>query len=587
MALILCQLLSSSLKRLLKASLCLMVLVGLTSQGRATAQTGNLQPVYWKQRLFYVPYQLNQRDAALNHVAKVQLLLSRDGANGWYPLQEAKPNVQGFSYHALADGPYWFALRHLDRKGQPWPNSAVQPQLRIIIDTAKPTLQLNGSLGVAGAIVVRYEARDANLKPESLMLEARTAVGKWEPLQTGTPDVAQPDRLMGRADWSTPFGAKSVELRATIADHAGHQVQATTTVVVAGPSLQMPSQQNSLQDSVVGPQLNGATADPFQTAAKMPARDWPANNQLPIAAKSHPIPETGNRSNDLNAQVHDAPPVRNPYTATSGSGESGKTKALLVADGINSAPKLLGGTAATSSSQGFGSPLPNNNGWSSPTTVPLAPATDRRTVNSRTFDVEYDLQSVGPWGVSKVELWGTHDNGRTWQSYGADTDNRSPMRVAVDGAGVYGFRILVDGANGLRATPPRTGDEPELVVAVDLQPPSAQLLSAALGQGNMAGHLQITWQAADTNLELRPIGLFYSVYPNGPWSTIATGLENTGVYIWRLGRHVPDQFFVRLETRDVAGNTANHQLPSPVTLSRPQPTGRLRTVRPIAQPPGY
>ena len=41
-------------------------------------------------------------------------------------------------------------------------------------------------------------------------------------------------------------------------------------------------------------------------------------------------------------------------------------------------------------------------------------------VNARTFDVEYDLQAVGSWGVAKVELWGTQDGGKTWVSYGVD-----------------------------------------------------------------------------------------------------------------------------------------------------------------------
>ncbi len=204
-----------------------------------------------------------------------------------------------------------------------------------------------------------------------------------------------------------------------------------------------------------------------------------------------------------------------------------------------------------------------------------------RVVNSRTFDVQYDIESIGPWGVAKVELWGTHDGGRTWQSFGVDNDNRSPVRVTVPAPGVYGFRILVDGANGAAALPPRSGDEPELVVAVDLKPPTAELLSADIGQGNLAGHLLIRWAATDTNLEPRPINLFYGTLPNGPWSTIAAGLENTGGYTWRLERHVPDRFYLRLEARDLAGNLATSQTPTPILLNRPQPTGRLRGVRPV------
>ena len=202
-------------------------------------------------------------------------------------------------------------------------------------------------------------------------------------------------------------------------------------------------------------------------------------------------------------------------------------------------------------------------------------------VGSRTFELQYDLASVGPWGVAKVELWGTHNGGHTWESYGTDPDSRSPMRVSVPSAGTYGFRILVDGADGARAQPPRSGDPPELVVHVDLQPPVARLEPVEHGQGNQADHLIIRWTAADGNLSSRPISLMYSSSPTGPWSTIAAGLENTGQYTWRIERHVPTRFYLRLEVRDTAGNQVTVDSPEPVVLQRAQPVGHLRGVRPV------
>ena len=228
-----------------------------------------------------------------------------------------------------------------------------------------------------------------------------------------------------------------------------------------------------------------------------------------------------------------------------------------------------------------GVPLDEESPWASAG----RPAGSPHLVNSRTFDVEYDIESVGPWGVGRVELWGTQDGGANWQSYGVDPDNRSPIRARVSGAGVYGFRILVDGANGAGAPPPRSGDSPELVIRVDLEPPRAELISAKLGEGNLSDHLQIRWSAEDDNLAARPIGLYFSSQPSGPWSAIAAGLDNSGTYTWRIERHVPDRFYVRLEVRDTAGNVASFQTPEPLALNRPQPTGRLRDVRPVTGVP--
>jgi hypothetical protein len=228
---------------------------------------------------------------------------------------------------------------------------------------------------------------------------------------------------------------------------------------------------------------------------------------------------------------------------------------------------------------------PTNSSWHSAATEG-SPAVDGiRWVNSTTFDVDYDLQTVGPWGVSKVELWATRDGGREWVNFGLDNDNRSPMRVTVPAAGVYGFRLIVSGANGAAVPTPASGDQPELVIGVDLEEPQGDLQAAEIGQGNLADHLLIRWTATDENLEARPVGLFYATEPQGPWSTIATDIDNSGQYAWRLLRQVPEKLYLRLEIRDKAGNVAIRSSPAPVVLNLPQPTGRLRSVRPVQEDP--
>ncbi len=107
-----------------------------------------------------------------------------------------------------------------------------------------------------------------------------------------------------------------------------------------------------------------------------------------------------------------------------------------------------------------------------------------------------------------------------------------------------------------------------------------------MGRGNLSDRLVIRWTAADDHLDARPVGLFYSDKPAGPWQTIATNLENTGEYSWRLVRQMPERIYLRLEVRDVAGNLATVVSPSPTVLHLPQPTGRLRSVRPVTEDPG-
>ena len=139
-----------------------------------------------------------------------------------------------------------------------------------------------------------------------------------------------------------------------------------------------------------------------------------------------------------------------------------------------------------------------------------------RMVNSRSFTLEYDLQAVGPSGVSRVELFGTRDGGRTWRSFGIDGDNRSPMTVRVDEEGIYGFRIAVTSGAGLGDPPPKSGDKPAVWIGVDLTRPTAKITSAEFGSGNNENNLVILWEASDKMLAEKPATLYYSAQPGGP-----------------------------------------------------------------------
>ncbi len=241
------------------------------------------------------------------------------------------------------------------------------------------------------------------------------------------------------------------------------------------------------------------------------------------------------------------------------------------ANGANDTPPIASAPVASSMSiTGDVTPIGSRPSLNTPPSPP-------KLVGSRTFALEYDLDNAGRGGVSKVELWGTRDGGKNWNRYTQDNDNRSPLVVTVDEEGIYGFRIVVQMAGGAAAEVPRAGDSPELWVSVDLKRPVVELTSIERGQGNIADHLILRWQAVDNNLEPRPIGLFYSSRPSGPWSAIATNLQNTGEYAWRVERYVPARFYLRVEARDTAGNLAAFQTREPVEFSTARLSGRLRS----------
>jgi hypothetical protein len=202
-------------------------------------------------------------------------------------------------------------------------------------------------------------------------------------------------------------------------------------------------------------------------------------------------------------------------------------------------------------------------------------------VNSTAFELDYELESVGRSGIAKVELWMTRDGGRSWQNLGADADSRSPFRATVDGEGVYGFRLTVQSGSGLGGRPPQAGDLPEVWIGVDLTRPMARLLPPEVSTGDRAGEVVIRYEAGDALLADRPVTLFQSAQPGGPWTTIAAGLSNTGQFSWRFDEATPERVYLRLEVRDEAGNVATFDASEPVVLQRVLPQGRLRDVRPV------
>jgi hypothetical protein len=196
--------------------------------------------------------------------------------------------------------------------------------------------------------------------------------------------------------------------------------------------------------------------------------------------------------------------------------------------------------------------------------------------NSKRFALEYDIESVGPGGVADVELWGTNDRGLTWTRWGTDADRKSPYEVDVPVEGIYGFRIVIVSKSGLASPAPQSGDVADLWVGVDVTPPQAELTSVSYGEGAFAGQLDIRWEAHDQGFGARPISLQFSDKCEGPWTTIASGLPNSGQYYWNVDSRVPKKVFIRLEVRDEAGNVTHHKPTQTISLEGLTPGARIK-----------
>ena len=204
-------------------------------------------------------------------------------------------------------------------------------------------------------------------------------------------------------------------------------------------------------------------------------------------------------------------------------------------------------------------------------------------ISSKRFRLDYAINAIDPSGVAKVDLWMTRDNGLNWQLWGSDPDSVSPFPVQVNDEGRYGFRIVIQSRDGLTGQGPSRGDQPDMYVHVDSQPPLAKITSVPYGRGNEAGRLVINWSVSDPFLSLRPVRLSYSRSPAGPWTIIDNGLRNVGRYVWKVEPNVPERIFLKIEATDQAGNVGVHQLSQAIDISGLVPRGTIRGVVPVGR----
>jgi hypothetical protein len=115
----------------------------------------------------------------------------------------------------------------------------------------------------------------------------------------------------------------------------------------------------------------------------------------------------------------------------------------------------------------------------------------------------------------------------------------------------------------------------------DTQPPSATVTSPNGGENWAAGTVHaITWTATD-NVGVTSIDLSYSTSgPGGPFTTIATGLSNTGTYNWTVPNTPTSNAYVEVVAHDAAGNPGSDLSNAAFTISPPVTTLSVTGISP-------
>ena len=527
-----------------------------------------------RQTLFAIPFQIDRAEDPMREPVEVQLYVSTDQGTNWQLFRRVRPEQGKFLFRAVTDAEYWFATRTVDRSGVLRPERVDGPGLRVVVDTTLPELRLEARQGEGGQVVLGWQVTEAHLDAESLTIQHRSDASQpWQSVAIDRQSVrSSGTTCWGEVMWWPPSRSQAEEIRAEVSDTAGNTAVSHAQVSLA---------QVASTDPRLSAELAGARPD-LSHAPLAPAAPWHASSDsLPQAPQRYAPRPTPPAYPPTDPALARHPQQQSPASSALGWREDvGQNLTPGAADRPLAWPPE--GSVAVDANPALGKQYVTSPATGDVTRQSALPPEVRpQMVNSRLFELEYQIDARGPSGIGRVELWGTRDGGCTWTSFGVDRDTRSPMLVTVNEEGVYGFRVAMTDAHGLGGEKPRRGAPPDVWIGVDLTEPSAQILSVERGAGRQAGQLIIQWEADDAMLSPRPVSLFYSEMPGGPWAEIGSELENTGRYRWSPGHRLPQRIYLRLEIRDEAGNVGVSETTDTTALSALQPVGHIRKVRPV------
>lgn len=569
--------------------------------GRPQGRTGG--PVVTRHADFAIPYQVN--DPAVT--PEVQLMVSRDGGANWMGDLRQRADAGRFRFQAADDGEYWFAVRTFNTSGRPTDGGSFwQPELKVRVDTQVPAVTLDVEVLPSGEVIAKWSIQDPSLDESKIFLYYQTAPqAPFQPVEISLENAYRTkDTISGETRWQPIATERNMLIRMDVYDSAGNPAVIQKTVglpLVAKRPIwnNFPRQPGGEpQDTHSAFQPTGPNRqDPFTRArqgAPPQSIPWPENNQrgpLPAGGQftGGTAPPTGNMPAVPGVTPPSAHIAGNQGAWTAGGSVPGDTRSGLQRPALGdsagqpttTSPGQQGPGRFEAASMKMEPPVANPQPQPRRSAVGLPPGVKPSMTNQKRFALNYSVDTVGPSGVGQVELWVTHDGGKSWEPGGVDPDRQSPFDVEVQQEGNYGFRIVVEGGNGLTGRRPQAGDLADIWVAVDTTKPVVTITSVVYGEGHRAGELDIAWTAHDANLTEAPISIYYSSSVSGPWEMVAEGLENTGLYTWRISPDVPADIYLKIIAEDGAGNGGEYILSRPIENDGLVPQAKIKSVEPL------
>ncbi|QEL20220.1 hypothetical protein [Limnoglobus roseus] len=502
-------------------------------------------------------------------IHSIELYICRDNSGVWELGNTATPDAKSILYTAKDDGVYLINMVIVYKNGvrDPADVTKAAPLQKLLVDATAPVVRLTADRK-GDDVQVGWSVDERNPADAKTKLE-------WKPI--GDSELAWKSVTIGTTDRRSasfnPGTAAGLTVRVTVEDVAGNVTVQSKDVLGTNTSVSA-----------------------FAPPAGTPAPDVkPLGNDGGLV-----LPKIAPPSN-LSAMLNPAPPVIDltkpaptpsiaPPTIIPPAMPAPAPPAPLPTP-VAIAPTAPPGPAPLVSGQGVGGTA---------VTPAAAEAPGVKVINYLKFEVPYQLEA-GPSGISKVELYVTRDDGKTWNRWSVHDGEQKPLHVALDTRGnvqpegSYGFRLVPISGAGISELPPAEGGVPDFRVLVDLSPPLIKVYAPEADPAR-PGVLTLKWEVKDKNPLKDGVAVAWSDTLGGPWksiggetaTTIVAGagtdmpvrLPDTGSYAWKLPEKVPAKVYLRMTAWDAAGNKSEVTTPNPVLVDLTKPRARIQDIIP-------
>lgn len=530
-------------------------------------------------------------------IHSIELYVSRENSGVWELGATATPDAKSIPYVAKDDGLYLVNMVIVYKSGVRDPADVTKsaPLQKLLIDTTPPVLKITTAEKTGDTVRVAWSVDDRYPADTRTKLEWKP-LNETELLWKSVP-ITHADR---RSATFTTHETGGISVRVTVEDLAGNSVV---------QSKDLPGNTNTGN-------TNTGTISAFK----------PASGSSPLPAPDLKMP--GGLASDTTSGAN------NGATSGAASGDTGivlptiapaaaTTKSTMPAPPVvdltkTALPSITPPSTMPSTPPSMPAPLGNApltaGGGSSATGIPIASTTaplpaaagpdlpSVTAINYLKFDLPYQLEA-GPSGISKIELYVTRDDGKTWNKWSVHDGEQRPLRVALDvrgnvqPEGVYGFRLVPISGAGISEHPPTEGSVPDFRVLVDLTPPTIKLFAPDADPAQ-PGTLTLKWKIEDKNPIKESVAIAWSESQAGPWksiggepgSAIVAGagsespirLADTGSFAWKLPEKVPAKVYLRVMAWDAAGNKSEVTTPNPVLVDLTKPRARIQGIVPAS-----